>query len=136
MSGDSWDPRYDAILYREHPVSQEHASMPLRERAAQFAAFKALTGFEEEIGERGRYTETAAEQDESRKEQLGLCLQRLLLSPGTEAVFVWFEPDARKAGGRYRRTRGALQKTDELGRTLVLYSGERIPLEALCDIET
>ena len=39
-----WDPRYDELLYRPRPLSAEHPAVPLRERAAQFAAFQALNG--------------------------------------------------------------------------------------------
>ena len=130
-----WDSRYDAILYREHPVSPNHPSMPLRERAAQFAAFKALTGFEEEIEEAGRYTASPVELDESRKEELNRRLQYLCEHPETEADIVWFEPDEKKEGGHYRRSTGAVRKIELLDGTIRLWSGERIPLSRLYDIQ-
>lgn len=136
MINDAWDPRYDDILYLPHPVSWEHPCMPRRERAAQFASFKALTGFEDEIGERGRYTEAAGELDERYKEELNARLQ-LLLEGGAgqpEAEFVWFEPDEKKEGGRYCRARGSLRRIDMPGSALYLQGGERIPLERLYDI--
>ena len=129
-----WDPRYDALLYRPHPVSETHPAMPLRERAAQFAAFQALTGFEEEIEEEGRYTEAAAELDEERKAVLNERLRRLTES-GEEAVFLWFRPDGKKAGGSYCRSRSALKKIDLLERVLCLENGEKIPLAQLYDAE-
>ena len=42
---------YDDIINLPHPVSKHHPQMPLRERAAQFAPFAALTGYEESIKE-------------------------------------------------------------------------------------
>ena len=39
--------RFGDILNLPHPVSQRHQPMPLRNRAAQFAPFAALTGYEE-----------------------------------------------------------------------------------------
>jgi len=36
---------YDDIIHLPHPVSRNHPQMPLRDRAAQFAPFAALTGF-------------------------------------------------------------------------------------------
>ena len=129
-----WDARYDEILYRERPLSPAHPAMPLRERAAQFAAFQALTGFEEEIEEEGRYTEEAAELDEARREALDERLRRLAEN-GEEADFVWFRPDGRKAGGSYVRSRGAVKRINPLTRSLCLENGERIPLEFLYDVE-
>ena len=37
---------YDDIIHLPHHVSQNHPQMPLRDRAAQFAPFAALTGYE------------------------------------------------------------------------------------------
>ena len=128
-----WDPRYDELLYRPRPISLEHPAVPLRERAVQFAAFQALSGFEEEIGEEARWTEEEPELDESRKEILDARL-RSLAGSGRRAVFLWFRPDGKKAGGCYVRSCGALKKADLLARVLCLENGERIPLEQLYDV--
>ena len=45
---------YDDIIDLPHPVSQNHPPMPLHDRAAQFAPFAALTGFEAAIRETAR----------------------------------------------------------------------------------
>ena len=37
---------YDDIIDLPHPVSKRHKPMPLEERAAQFAPFAALKGFD------------------------------------------------------------------------------------------
>ncbi len=129
---------YEDILDLPHPVSQKHPAMPLLARAAQFAAFKALTGYEEEIAEEGRYTEQAIELDEHRKEvldrRLRILWQRREEKPTAE--FVCFEPDLRKAGGSYRHIRGVITKIDLLKGTLLLQTGEQIALERLCDLRS
>ncbi len=40
---------YDDIIHLPHPVSKRHRPMSLEDRAAQFAPFAALKGFDEEI---------------------------------------------------------------------------------------
>ena len=40
---------YADIIGLPHPVSRRHRPMPLEERAAQFAPFAALKGFDDEI---------------------------------------------------------------------------------------
>lgn len=40
---------YADIIDLPHPVSRRHKPMPIEERAAQFAPFAALKGFEDEI---------------------------------------------------------------------------------------
>ncbi|MBR0397722.1 MAG: hypothetical protein IJI10_05555 [Eubacterium sp.] len=42
---------YDDIINLSRPVSKNHPPMPLEKRAAQFAPFAALTGFEDAISE-------------------------------------------------------------------------------------
>ena len=46
--------RYQAILNRSHPISSKHPPMPREKRAAQFAPFAALTGYEDKIKETER----------------------------------------------------------------------------------
>jgi len=50
--------KYDDIIKLAHPVSKKHPQMSIYNRAAQFAPFKALDGFEDEI-------------DDTAKEQKG-----------------------------------------------------------------
>ncbi len=129
---------YDDILRLPHPISEKHAPLPPEARAAQFASFKALAGFEEEITEEGRLTDTETEAADDRAEELDRRLRRLLelRDAAPEAEFVWFVPDGKKTGGSYRRSRGRIRKLDPIGRTLLLSGGERVPLDALTGIET
>ena len=46
----------DDIIRLPHHVSRNHPQMPLHDRAAQFAPFAALTGYEAEVGETARLT--------------------------------------------------------------------------------
>ena len=48
---------YEDIVNLPHPQSGRHPQMPLESRAAQFAPFAALTGFDDAIGETGRGVE-------------------------------------------------------------------------------
>ena len=129
---------YEDILDLPHPISKNHPAMPLLARAAQFAAFKALTGYEEEIAEEGRYTEQAVELDEHRKEVLDRRLRILWERRREEptAEFICFEPDQRKTGGSYRHIFGVLVKIDPMKNMLLLQSGEQIAIESLCDMQS
>lgn len=40
---------YDDIINLPHHVSARHPKMPMKQRAAQFAPFAALTGYDEAI---------------------------------------------------------------------------------------
>lgn len=69
--------KYDDILDCPHHVSSVHPSMPLIDRAAQFAPFSALTGYEEVVKEEARLTEQRVELDEEELERLDQSLQYL-----------------------------------------------------------
>ena len=42
---------YDDIIHLPHPVSKKHPQMSMMQRAAQFAPFAALTGYNDAISE-------------------------------------------------------------------------------------
>ena len=43
--------QYEDMIYMERPVSKKHLPMSLRDRAAQFAPFAALSGHKESLQE-------------------------------------------------------------------------------------
>ena len=49
--------RYDEIINLPHHVSKTRPQMPMSDRAAQFAPFAALTGYDSAIKETGRLTD-------------------------------------------------------------------------------
>ena len=56
--------RYDKIINLPHHVSKTRPQMPMSDRAAQFAPFAALTGYDSAIKETGRLTDERIELDE------------------------------------------------------------------------
>ena len=58
---------YDDIIQLPHPVSKNHPPMPMKNRAAQFAPFSALTGYGDAIKESVRMNE--AQYEESEEEE-------------------------------------------------------------------
>jgi len=61
---------YEDIINLPHPVSKNHPQMPLRDRAAQFAPFAALTGHDAAIKETARLTDERLELSEEAIAQL------------------------------------------------------------------
>ena len=57
---------YDDIIDLPHHVSSAHPPMPLRDRAAQFAPFAALTGHRAALAETERRAADAAEPENER----------------------------------------------------------------------
>ena len=59
--------KYEDIIGLSRPVSKKHPPMSRENRAAQFAPFAALTGFEGAIKETARVTGEKIELDETQK---------------------------------------------------------------------
>lgn len=58
---------YDDIIQLPHPVSKNHPPMPMKNRAAQFAPFSALTGYGDAIKESVRLNESQYEENEEEE---------------------------------------------------------------------
>ena len=128
--------RYDEIMGLPHHVSKTRPQMPMSDRAAQFAPFAALTGYDSAIKETGRLTGERIELDEEALTALNRKYQRLMdtLDDAPEVTIIYFQPDERKAGGQYVSATGTVKKVDTFGRRILLQDGTRIPLDSVYDL--
>ena len=86
----------------------------MSDRAAQFAPFAALTGYDAAIKETGRLTDDKIELDEEALTALDMKYQLLMdaLDDAPEVTITYFQPDERKAGGQiYNGNRRAQKKS-------------------------
>lgn len=129
--------KYDDIINMERPVSLKHPRMPISDRAAQFAPFAALTGYDDAIDETGRYTCDMAELSDDAREILDRKQAFLLhvIGEKPEITVTYFVPDAKKSGGEYRKISGRLKTIDEYRRELVLFGGTHISVDMIRAIE-
>ena len=127
---------YDEIMGLPHHVSKTRPQMPMSDRAAQFAPFAALTGYDSAIKETGRLTDERIELDEEALTALDRKYQLLMdtLDDAPEVTIIYFQPDERKAGGQYVSATGTVKKVDTFGRRILLQDGTRIPLDSVYDL--
>mgnify|MGYP007027372721 FL=1 len=129
---------YDDIINLPHPTSKRHPRMPVRDRAAIFSPFAALSGHGAAIAETARVTERRVELDEDTRAELdrkqGVLLEHIDEQP--EITITWFQPDEKKDGGAYLTATGRLKKFRELERILLLTDGTEIPLEDVVALES
>ena len=126
--------RYCDIFDLPHHVSKKRPQMNRLSRAAQFAPFAALTGYDDLITETERQTDQRVELDEAQKDELDRDL-RYLRENNKPAEFTFFVPDERKDGGRYVTAQGRILKYDPIVRALLLDTDEVILLDDLREIE-
>ncbi len=129
---------YSDILHLPHHVSPTRAKMSMVERAAQFAPFAALTGYDAAIRETARLTGQRVELTEGAKAELDQRFQTLqehrMESPWI--CVTCFAEDLRKEGGSYLSVEGCFKKIDPVSQVLLFANGQRIPLADITDIQS
>ena len=129
--------KYDKIINLVHHKSKKRNAMSMTERAAQFGAFRALSGYEDEIAETARFTDRKTELDEYAKEELNTKLRYINahIHVGLIASVTYFVPDERKSGGAYVTKTGAICKLKEYENLMVFDDGTEIPIDDIFSIE-
>lgn len=129
--------KYKDIINLPHKQSSRRPHMSLLDRAAQFAPFAALTGYEDAIKETGRQTDEQIILSEESLNILNLKYQILADSLGedNEIEVTYFVPDAAKTGGAYRSVRGIVKKLNEIEHLILLRDGTKIPMENVLSLE-
>lgn len=129
--------RYADMLSLPHPVSSKRPRMSVHDRAAQFAPFAALTGYEDTIAEAARLTEHPVFLADGAVEELDLALQQLAaqLPERPYVVITCFRPDTRKAGGAIVTVTGIVKKIDMYQKLLWMEDGTQVPLKALLQLQ-
>lgn len=129
--------KYDEIMGLPHHVSRARPQMPMSDRAAQFAPFAALTGYDAAIKETGRLTDERIELDEEALAALDMKYQFLMdaLDDAPEVTITYFQPDERKAGGKYVSAVGVVRKVDDFERRITMQDGAKIPMDDVLSID-
>lgn len=129
--------KYDDIINLPHHISKKHPQMTLEARAAQFAPFAALTGYDDEVKETARLTNRRIELDDEAKSILDNKIQIILerISQRPTVSITYFIPDTRKAGGEYVTITGIIKKVDGYNQVIVLENRTEIPINEIIDID-
>ena len=125
--------------------NNKHPRMNLHDRAAQFAPFAALVGYDEMLNEETRLTDTQYDLGDGQQELLNRKLNRLdgALVSGTRPVvtIIYFIPDANKPGGRYTTVNAQIKRIDAANHKLFLVAKDQsdlpdsIPFDRILDIQ-
>ena len=129
--------RYNDILNMPYPNPEIEKDFPDKIlRAAQFAPFAALTGYDEAVEETARLTDSKVELDEYQKAALNEKLLFLDSPVNDEEVSItYFVPDKRKSGGAYITKKGIVLKVREYEKDVVMEDGTEIPIDDIIVIE-
>ncbi|RGM79402.1 MULTISPECIES: hypothetical protein [Ruminococcus] len=128
---------YEDIRNHERYQLKHHTPMSLESRAAQFAPFAALVGYDEEIGEAARSTDGREELSEDAIDALNQAFQKLLEHEKERPLVTvtYFQPDAKKDGGRYMTYTGNFRFYDAEKRVMKFVDGMVLGAGQVCRIE-
>lgn len=132
--------KYDDIINMKHFVSKRYSQMSMRDRAAQFSPFAALTGCDAAIKETARLTDKRIEFDEDVLNRLNerVSILRKCLDDGSvypEVRITYFEKDLKKDGGKYITVSGRVRKIHEYRNIVIFEDGTEVPVHDISDID-
>ena len=126
--------RYDDIINLSRPKSNR-PSMSIDARAAQFAPFSALTGYNEAIVEVGRFTTSKRELSEGLKENINEKLRYIKENCFSDTVSIsYFVKDKTKSGGEYITKIIKIKKIDVYNKRLI-FDNEEVLFDDILEIE-
>lgn len=128
--------KYDDIINLKRHISKSRQAMPVKDRAAQFSPFAALTGYDLAIKEASRITNQRVELDETAKSKINEKLRIIQedLANQETIELVYFEADEVKTGGKYISVQGIVKKIDVYEGNLVMVDGRKISIDEILEI--
>ena len=128
--------RYDDIINLLHHVSPTRQRMSMHDRAAQFAPFAALVGYNDAVAETARLTVVRPELDEQEQWAINERLANIAahIHEQPEVRIKYFVPDEHKSGGAIVEVSGKVKKISATDGTVVMADGCKIRLSDIIDL--
>ena len=129
---------YEDIINLPPHISKKHPQPTMMDRAARFAPFAAITGYEEMVLEEARVTEERIDLDEGALSLLNekLNMVQEFLDEEPEIKITYFEPDKKKSGGAYIDITGTVKRIDEYECLVIMTDGRKIRIEDIYSLES
>ncbi len=128
---------YNDIIDHPHHQSAERPHMSMLNRAAQFAPFAALSGYDESVRETERLTDKRVELDESEIAVLNDKLQYLYMMKHDhpQVTITYFVEDHSKEGGSYEKIAGTVKNIDAVLCNIIMDDGTPITIKDIYAID-
>ena len=129
---------YEDIVNLPPHISKKHPQPSMMDRAARFAPFAAITGYEEMVLEEARVTEEQIHLDE---DAVALICEKInmiqeFIDEEPEIKITYFEPDKKKSGGAYITITGTPKRVDEYEQLLIMTDGKKIKFDSIYRLES
>jgi hypothetical protein len=126
---------YSDIYNMKPPTSPKHPRMSMKDRAAQFSPFAALTGYGSSITEAGRTTAEKRILSSEEKLRINEEIHYLIDHPKCMFSITYFIKDETKPGGNYQKETLQLKKYLEEEKALLLTDNRKIHLDDIYSME-
>lgn len=126
--------KYGDILHLPHHEPKTRPRQPMSLRAAQFAPFAALSGYDDAIKESARRTQKKPELTEDRRQELDEKRKALLPGGQGSVLLTHFVKDEKKDGGTILEEPVRVRRVDTAAGTLILMDGRSIRIEDVLDL--
>ncbi len=127
---------YDDIIDLNRPISKRNR-MSLEARAAQFAPFSALNGYDDKIKETARLTDKKIIIDDGLKEVINSKL--VFINEHIKEKYLvritYFVSDDKKDGGKYIDVHDSVKKIDLVNGIIKMTRGECIVINDILDVK-
>ena len=131
--------RYSDIIDLPHHQSIYRPHMKVYNRAAQFAPFAALVGYDEMVQDTADILllDKRVILSEDARSLLDAKLQGIkeIINQNPEIKIVYFDENANKLGGGYALYSGKVKKIEEYSAMLVFLDGKKVLIEDIIQIE-
>lgn len=127
---------YSDIINLPHKVSTKHPHMSRENRAAQFAPFAALVGYDQVLTETRRLTDDQILLSDDAIEEINEKLQKIeeTISSHPLAEITFFEKDLKKQGGKYTKTTKNIKKIDTIEQKIIFDDNTFVLIPNIIDI--
>ena len=129
--------KYKDIINLPHHVSKTRKPMSLYNRAAQFAPFAALTGYDDAIKKIARLTNRKIELSDESKEQISNKITEIKknINFHPQVTIKYYIPDKNKIGGKYKEFTDVVMKIDIDKKVIILSNGSKVAFENIINLE-
>ena len=128
---------YDDIINFVYTGPKNHSRMTREARAGQFASFKALAGYDDELIETRRIVDQKIILSSDKINEINETLFNLVKSNNYLPLIklTYFIKDLKKNGGYYKTEINNLKKIDNYEKIIILNNNKKIKLDNILEIE-
>lgn len=128
---------YANIINLPHYEPKYHQRMSIYNRAAQFAPFAALTGYDDAVAETGRLTENEKLLNDDLKNVIDMKLQIIEehIKYDQSIKVLYFVKGKRKDGGKYIEYSGNVKRIDKINQVIIFKDNTKICFDKILDIK-